>query len=358
MATAPLGDGFVPMVVGAIERDTDDSVVITFDPGGGAMPFTHGQHLTLRRVFDGVEVRRSYSICSAAPDGPLRVAVRRVDGGVFSTWATTELEPGATLDVLPPSGHFTHPLEPTATRRYTALAAGSGITPVFSIIATILRDEPRSRVSLLYVNRTSRSAMLLDELHDLRDRSLTRFDMALAFTRETGDAPLLHGRPDRAHLDALVAAGFLPADTDEAFLCGPAALVDEAVSALVDAGLAPERIHRELFTGTQVGRAAPQPVAAGATPVATGEARLHGRTSPFEVYDGDSVLDAVQRVRPDAPYACRSGVCSTCQAVLRAGAVEMAVHHGLTDDELARGYVLTCQSRATTPHVVVDYDAS
>jgi ring-1,2-phenylacetyl-CoA epoxidase subunit PaaE len=352
-------DGFVPARVLTVEHDTDDSVIVTFDPSSAPTGFRHGQHLTLRRTFDGVELRRSYSICSLAPDGPLRVAIRRVPGGVFSTWATTELAAGERIDVLPPSGHFTHDLDPSAARRYAALAAGSGITPIYSIVATVLRSEPASRVSLVYLNRSSRSAMLLDELHDLRDRHLGRLSIAFAFTREDTQGALLTGRPDRARLDALIRSDLLPADVDDAFLCGPHSLLDDAAEALEAAGLAPERIHRELFSSDQMGsvRAAPRPVTAASVAVATGTARLHGRTTQFDVFEDDSVLDAVQRVRPDAPYSCRSGVCSTCQAVLRSGTVDMAVNYGLSATEVERGYVLTCQSRPSTPHVDVDYDA-
>jgi ring-1,2-phenylacetyl-CoA epoxidase subunit PaaE len=201
--------------------------------------------------------------------------------------------------------------------------------------------------------------MLLDELHDLRDRHLGRLSLAFAFTREDTQGELLSGRPDRSRLDALIRAGLLPADVTDAFLCGPHALVGDAADALAAAGLAPDRIHRELFSADQVGtaRATPHTVADGSVAVATGTARLHGRTSQFELFEGDSVLDAVQRVRPDAPYSCRSGVCSTCQAVLRSGSVEMAVNYGLSAAEVERGYVLTCQSRPTTPHLDVDYDA-
>jgi len=332
---------------------------VSFDTGGHDFAFTHGQHLTLRRAFDGTEVRRSYSICSPAPDGELRVAIRHVAGGVFSTWATSELRPGDTIDVLAPAGHFTVDLDPTATRRYTLFAAGSGITPVYSIAATILATEPRSTVDLFYVNRTSRSTMLLDDLHDLRDRHLGRLRLIFAFTREDTGGELLSGRPDRGRLDALIRAGLLPADCDHAFLCGPIDLITEAEAALVAAGLPAERVHREIFTTNQQGqvRMAPQELTSASVAVATGRATLHGRTSTFELYEGDTVLDAVQRVRPDAPFSCRSGVCSTCQAICTSGAVEMDVNYGLTADEVARGYVLTCQSRPTTTEVAVDYDA-
>lgn len=356
--TEVLEDGFVPLPVRSVVRDTDDSVIVEFDTSRAPMTFAHGQHLTLRRRFDGVEVRRSYSICSPAPSGALRVAIKHVAGGVFSTWALKGLEPGDEIDVLPPAGHFTHDLDPAASRRYTLLAAGSGITPVFSIAATILESEPRSTVDLVYVNRTSLSTMLLDDLHDLRDRHLGRLRLNFAFTREESGGELLSGRPDRGRLDALVAAGFLPADADHAFLCGPIELITEAEAALVAAGMPADRVHREIFTTNQPGRVrmAPQDIVDQAV-VATGRATLHGRTSTFDLFEGDSVLDAVQRVRPDAPFSCRSGVCSTCQAICTSGEVEMAVNYGLSDAEVARGYVLTCQSRPTTRELTVDFDA-
>jgi len=349
-------DGFRPLRVAAVEHDTDDSVIVSFD---GTLGFVHGQHLTLRRQFGDTEVRRSYSICSPAPKGDLRIAIKHVPGGVFSTWATTDLKPGDMIDVLPPAGHFSHELDPSGRRRYTMLAAGSGITPVFSIMATILAEEPNAEVTLLYLNRTSQSTMLLDELQDLRDRYLGRLSIAFAFTREETGGELLSGRPDRCRLDQLIEAGFLPADAHHAFLCGPLDLITEAEQALIDAGMAADAVHREIFTTNQPGRVslAPQVVTETSVAVATGRATLHGRATGFDLYEGDSVLDAVQRVRPDAPFSCRSGVCSTCQAVVREGEVTMTVNYGLTNDEVARGYVLTCQSKPTTSHVDVDYDA-
>jgi ring-1,2-phenylacetyl-CoA epoxidase subunit PaaE len=349
-------DGFRPLRVSTVQHDTDDSVIVSFDSD---LQFAHGQHLTLRRDFDGTEVRRSYSICSPAPAGTLRVAIKQVPGGVFSTWANRELRPGDEIDVLPPAGHFSHELDPATARTYTMLAAGSGITPVFSIMSTILASEPQAEVSLVSLNRTSQSTMLLDELQDLRDRYLGRLCIAFAFTREETGGALLTGRPDRARLDQLIEAGFLPADADHAFLCGPLELIAEAEQALVAAGMPPDCVHREIFTTNQPGRVslAPQEVTETSVAIATGRATLHGRATQFDIYEGDSVLDAVQRVRPDAPFSCRSGVCSTCQAVLRDGEVTMAVNYGLSADEVARGYVLTCQSQPTTKTVDVDYDA-
>ena len=353
--------GFTPLRVTSVEHDPHDCVLVTFDTTEhpDRFAFTHGQHVNLRRRFGDVEVRRSYSICSPAPGGELRIAIRQVPDGVFSSWATQELKAGDRVEVTAPAGHFTHELDAEAARRYTFVAAGSGITPIYGIMATILHNEPRSTVSLWYLNRTSNSAMLLDDLQDLRDRFLDRLSIAYAFSREDTGSELLSGRPDRARFDRLIEVGLVPADVDHAFLCGPLALIGEAADALIDAGLPRERLHREIFTTKQVGTVtlAPQQITETSIAVARGRATLHGRTSEFELYAGDSVLDAVQRVRPDAPFSCRSGVCSTCQAILREGDVTMAVNYGLTDDEVARGYVLTCQSQPVSDRIVVDYDA-
>jgi len=366
----PVESPFVPLRVIAVEHDPHDCVVVTLDTTEHADRFTfaHGQHVNLRREFSTeagpVEVRRSYSICSTAPAGPLRIAIREVTGGVFSTWATRDLRPGEVVEVTAPTGHFTHELDPTVTRHYTILAAGSGITPVYSVIATVLAAEPHSQVALLYVNRTAGSTMLIDDLEDLRDRYLGRIQLAYLFTREETDVQLLSGRPDRTRLDALIDAGFLPArgpdgPVDHVYLCGPLDLTTSARVALLAAGVPAERIHREVFTTKQQGMVtlAPQPVTETSVVVARGRATLHGRATAFEMYAGDTVLDAVQRVRPDAPFACRSGVCSTCQAVVRSGEVTMAVNYGLTDEEVARGYVLTCQSTSVTDDLAVDFDA-
>jgi ring-1,2-phenylacetyl-CoA epoxidase subunit PaaE len=360
-ASSATATTFTPLRVTSVVNDPHDCVIVTFDTSGHGdrFRFEHGQHVNLRHDFDGIDVRRSYSICSAAPDGELRIAIRQVPGGVFSTWATNELHPGDLVEVTEPTGHFTHPLDPTTARNYTFFAAGSGITPVYSMMSTILAREPQARVSLVYLNRTALTAMLIDDVQDLRDRHLGRVQVAFAFTREQSGSTLLSGRPDRQRLDDLITAGFLAADADEAFLCGPIELTDLARDALIDAGMPAGSIHREIFTTKQQGTVtlAPQEVTETSVVVATGHAVLNGRTVSFDLYEGDTILDAVQRVRPDAPFSCRSGVCSTCQAVVRGGEVEMAVNYGLSADEVARGYVLTCQSRPTTAEVDVDYDA-
>jgi ring-1,2-phenylacetyl-CoA epoxidase subunit PaaE len=321
--------------------------------------FAHGQHLTFRRHFDGVEVRRSYSICAPAPGGELKVGIKLVDGGVFSTWANQELVVGDEIDVMTPTGNFTSELRPDEARTYVLVAAGSGITPIVSIAATVLAAEPDAIVTLLQVNQTTSSIMLLEEVEALRNRYLGRLQIWNVLTREPTAAALFTGRPDRERLDAFLAAGVLPTDPTEVFVCGPEELVATVRSCYAEHGVDPAHIHDELFTSSQLGRvesAGPREIESGTPPVATGEAVLHGRETKFALYEGDSILDSAQRSRPDVPFSCRAGVCSTCRAFLSEGEVEMEVTHGLVPGEAEAGYVLTCQARPTTPTVRVDYD--
>lgn len=351
---------FVGLRVAQLRRDTADSVVVRFQTPDERFRFAHGQHLTLRRSFDGTEIRRSYSICSPAPDGPLQVAIKRVDGGVFSTWANSELREGDEIDVMTPTGRFTSDLDPAAARRYVLVSAGSGITPVHSIAATVLAGEPRSQVCLLVVNRTSESIMLLDETEALRSRFLGRVQIWHMLTRERTDVPLLSGRPDRRRLEALAEAGIVPTSADEVFVCGPSGLVAVVREFYEGNGADPGRVHDELFTTPQSGRldsGARRRVGRTAVTVGSGAVILHGRQSSFAVHDGDTVLDAASRVRPDAPFSCRSGVCSTCRARLVEGEVTMAVEHGLVPGEKEAGYILCCQAIPVSARVLVDFDA-
>lgn len=359
MVQTPVTTGFHACQVSAVRRDCDDSVVVTVEPPFDAdWSFAHGQHLVFRREFDGVEIRRSYSLCSPAPDGPLRVAIRLVPGGVFSTWANTELAAGDTVEVMAPSGHFTHGLDPAAARRYLLVAGGSGITPLLSIAATVLATEPESRVTMLYVNRSTRSTMLLDDVEGLRNEHLGRFDLWYAFTQEHTALELLEGRPDEAQIQALIERGIVPTAIDHAFLCGPEGLVDLVTSVLTANGVAADSIHTELFTAGEgrAARPAPRAVAEEATPIADAVVTLHGRTSTVPMFEGDTVLEAAQRARPDVPYSCRAGVCSTCIAELTDGEVTMEISHGLDDKDRAKGYVLTCQSFPVTATVTATFD--
>jgi len=350
---------FHRLPVAAIDPVTDDSVAITFavpDDLREEFTFTPGQHLSLRGD-DGV--RRSYSICTTPSSGLLRIVVKRLPGGAFSDGVVGRLAPGDELDVMTPAGRFGRVPEPSATGRYVALAAGSGITPVLSIVGALLEGEPRSQVTLVHANRTHRSVMFLDEVLDLKDRFPERFQVVHVLSREAVDAELLSGRLDAARLRR-IAEAFIPvADVDAWFLCGPQQMVVELGEELGSMGVRPDRVHTELFHADPVPRTAPVADIEGAADgAARVTVRLDGRASDFALRpDGPSVLEAAQQVRSDVPFACRGGVCGTCRARVTEGSVAMDVNYALEPDEVDRGYVLTCQSHPTSARLVVDYDA-
>ncbi|TBR17121.1 MAG: phenylacetate-CoA oxygenase/reductase subunit PaaK [Chitinophagaceae bacterium] len=315
--------------------------------------FRPGQHLTLRRVADGQDLRRTYSVCTSAAGGPLRVAVKRLEGGVFSTWVLDALRPGDVLEVLPPAGRFGPAVDPARARKYGLVAAGSGITPVLSIAWTVLDVEPESEVVLVYGNRTSGDVMFLEELADLKDRFPDRLQVLHVLSREEQESELLSGRIDRARLQRLLDT--LLTDVDEWYLCGPFGMVTDGRQTLLDAGVDPSAVHVELFHAD-----APPPrvrtVPAGSADTAVVTVVLHGRTTAVSVpKDGGSVLDAVLAVRADAPFACKGGVCGTCRARCVSGSVEMDVNYALEPDELAAGVVLTCQSHPTSDEVRLEF---
>jgi ring-1,2-phenylacetyl-CoA epoxidase subunit PaaE len=345
---------FHPLRVAAVDQLTDDAVALTFDVPDelrADYAWSAGQHLNIA-CDDGV--RRSYSICTPPSSGRLRIGVKRLPGGHFSGEVLDALEVGDSLEVMTPAGRFTPRLDPTATKVYAAVAAGSGITPVLSILATVLEVEPAARVTLVYANRTHASVMFLDEIADLKDRYLERFRVLHVLSREEQEVELLSGRLDTARFERLL-DGLLPAkDVDEWFLCGPQAMVLELREVLDRLG-APA-VHTELFhaeTAAPVARVEADTVPGGSEVTV----RLDGRSSTFALGTDDvPVLEAALRVRPDAPFACRGGVCGTCRARVVEGSVVMDTNWALEPDELERGYVLTCQSHPTTAKVVLDYD--
>ncbi|MCX4994811.1 2Fe-2S iron-sulfur cluster-binding protein [Streptomyces longwoodensis] len=349
---------FHALPVAAVDRLTDDSVALTLEVPEELRPkFRHapGQHLALRRVADGVEVRRTYSICSPAPatgePGPrtLRVGVRLVEGGAFSTYALKEMQVGDEVEVMTPAGRFT--LEP-APGLYAAVVGGSGITPVLSIVSTLLEREPRARFCLVRGDRTAASTMFLEEVADLKDRYPQRFQLVTVLSREEQQAGLPSGRLDRERLTGLLPA-LLPVEAVAGwFLCGPYGLVQGAERALRDLGVPRARIHEEIF---HVDPVAPT-VTTGAPAHSTVTARLDGRGGTWPVQEGESLLETVLRNRPDAPYACKGGVCGTCRAFLVSGEVRMDRNFALEPEETDAGYVLACQSHPVTEAVELDFD--
>jgi ring-1,2-phenylacetyl-CoA epoxidase subunit PaaE len=355
---------FHPLRVAAIDRLTEDSLAIAFevpDRLREVYAFQAGQHLTVRRLEAGDDVRRSYSICSTPADlagrGLLRIGVKEIPGGAFSRFAATELAVGDEVEVMPPLGHFTTAVEAARVRRYVGIVAGSGVTPVLSLVATVLAAEEGSRFTLLYGNRYVRSVMFAEELSDLKDRWPARFQIVHVLSREPGDSALLSGRIDADRLPRLLDV-FVPGEVDEWFLCGPYDMVLDARAVLTQRGVPEAAIHTELFhvpTAVSESSPPPPPAAAGDGEVAV-TMTLDGRESRFTMGRGERVLDAALRVRGELPYSCRGGVCSTCRAKLVEGEVTMASNWALEPDEVAAGYVLTCQSSPVTDHLAIDYD--
>jgi ring-1,2-phenylacetyl-CoA epoxidase subunit PaaE len=361
---------FHALTVAAVEELTDDSVAVSF-----AVPlelrdgfdFEPGQHVTVRLLdpAGGDEVRRSYSICSTPTHlrerGVVRIGVRQIAGGVFSSYAISGLRSGDRVDVLPPLGHFTTAFDPARSRHYAAIIAGSGITPVLSLVATALQTEPASRFTLLYGNRRAASVMFAEELADLKDRYPQRLHVVHVLSREPQLSPLLSGRIDAERLRAILDAGLVDSTgVDEWFLCGPYEMVVDAKGVLAERGVADRAVRTELFhvedepTPTRTPARPEGGASAGGTTVTI---LLDGRESTFTMGREERVLDAALRVRGELPYACKGGVCSTCRARLVEGKVVMAHNYALEPDQLAAGYVLTCQSSPVTDHLVVDYDA-
>ena len=354
---------FHPLTVTGIRRETRDAVVVTLAPSEedrAVFDFTQGQYLTFRRKFEDEELRRSYSICAGKDEGVLMVAIKRVDGGCFSTWVNESLKPGDTLEAMPPMGAFFTALEPDVAKHYVGFAGGSGITPVLSIIKTVLAREPRSRFTLVYANRQISSIMFREELEDLKNLYLGRFSVLHILESEAQDIDLFTGRIDGEKCAALFRSWIDIRSIATAFVCGPEPMMLAIAAALREHGLRDDQIKFELFASSQPGRLRRKAeAAAGADQGAMCEATvtLDGATRSFRFpKQGQSLLDAALENAMDAPYACKAGVCSTCRARIIEGEAEMEVNHALEDYEVRQGYVLTCQSYPLTDRIVLSYD--
>jgi len=354
---------FHRLTVHDLRRESADAVSLTF-----AIPqdladdyrFAPGQYLTLRTTMDGEEVRRSYSICSGPDDGELRIAVKKVDGGAFSSWAADDLKAGDELDVMTPTGRFGVAPAPDQARTYVGFAAGSGITPILSIMKTVLAAEPQSRFTLIYGNRRLRSTMFLEELEDLKNRYLSRLTLHLVFSQESTDLPLYSGRIGRDKIGEFLATLVDPKRLDHAFICGPHGVNDEAEAALLAAGVAPEKIHIERFGIPDTegdARRALQEVQEGDAADAQITIIRDGVSSVIDFHDYQgNILDAAAAAGLEVPFSCKSGVCCTCRAKLLEGEVRMARNFALEKHEVAAGFVLTCQSHPLTERVVLSFD--
>jgi len=379
---------FHPLAVAAINRLTSDAVEVVFavpDDLAAEFAYLPGQHVAVRLQRGGREIRRSYSLCAPAGGGELHIAVKVEPGGIFSTFANSELAVGDLVDVMTPQGSFTVTVDPAAGMHVAAVAAGSGITPIMALAASVLSGSPRTTFTLVYSSRTAEQVMFVDELADLKDRFLGRLAVHHVLTREQRLSPVHSGRLSPERLDVLFDRLLPPATVDEWFLCGPVDLVTELRQQLTARSTDPARIHVELFTtgalrrdvlpAPDAGPAAGDVIADhaavpdrgsvaghGAIPdLKAGEAAvtmtLTGQTATVRCGNGERILDAALRVRADTPFSCTGGVCGTCRAKLVSGTVDMDVNYALEPDEIEAGYILTCQAVCTSDAVEVDYDA-
>lgn len=353
---------FHRLTIRDVRPETADAISVAFEVPPelrDAYRFRQGQFLTLREILDGEDVRRSYSVCVGVPEyerrGELRVAIKRVAGGRFSNWANDTLSPGRAIDVMTPDGRFTTELDPARARRYLGFAGGSGITPMLSLIETILSTEPASAFTLVYGNRTVASIMFLERLEELKNAYIDRLRLVHVLSDEPQEVDLLSGLLDEARCGELMRTALAGETIDEAFVCGPAPMMDAAEAALRRAGVPQQRIHVERF-GTPAPSGAPKPVSVDA-PAAKVVIVVDGKERHLRVpYEGQAILDAGLAAGAALPYACKGGVCCTCRAKVLEGEVRMEKNYTLEPHEIAAGFVLTCQSHPVSERVVVSYD--
>ena len=354
---------FHPLRVRQILPDTAEAVVVAFDVPDDlreVFSFTQGQYLTLRKDIAGTDLRRSYSICAGVDDGELRVGVRKVNGGVFSNWINEHLQPGDVINVMAPQGRFFVELDPSARRHHVGIAGGSGVTPILSTMKTVLAREPLSDFTLIYGNRALKSTMFKEEIEDLKNKYLTRLMLHHVFSDEHTDAPLNMGVMNRDKIGDFLKTVVPAASIDHVFICGPFQMNDEAEAALLAAGVPEDRIHIERFglapqaqqVGAVIHEAKPGDAeTAKITIIRDGLKREISFTK-----DQPSILDAASAAGLEVPFSCTSGVCGTCRAKLVEGEVRMERNFALDKNEVANGFVLTCQAHPLTPHVVLSFD--
>lgn len=357
-----MSTGFHPLAITELRPETDDAITVRFavpEALADQFRFAPGQHLTLRALIGGQDLRRSYSICSTPADGPPRIAIKRVEGGLFSNWANDNLSVGATLEVMPPAGAFTWTFDPARRTQYAMFASGSGITPILSLLASGLETEPHSHFALFYGNRELSSVLFLEEIAQLKNRYMERLAVHHFLSREEDEFEVLNGRIDTAKVQAILSR-FLPADSiDTAFVCGPDAMMEAVESGLREAGLDSASIRSERFTAGELS-AEQRAAVAQLEQQATGKPiriTINGkrRTVSYRP-ELESILENSRAAGLPAPFACKAGVCATCRAKVVKGKVEMIRQFGLSQEEVDRGYVLTCQAIPVSDDVEIDFD--
>lgn len=358
---------FHPLKVAEVRPEGSDALCISFEVPDSlreAYRFLPGQHIGVRAQIGGQEVRRTYSICSAADDSHLRIGVRVHDNGSMSQYLASQLRAGDSIEVLTPTGRFFAEPKPAEQRTYCAFAGGSGITPILGIVKNLLVREPNSRFMVFYSNRTTSTIMFAEELLALKDLYPTRLSLYFLLSREPQDVELFNGRLDREKVTLLSKDVFDPLETDAFFLCGPGNMIESVRDTLTGLGVDPTRIHTERFANDMPAGAQPAPAAVQAKPkrataeeVAQVTITIDGRQRTFAMLDDDAtVLDAAERVGMELPYSCRSGVCSTCRTKVTKGSVEMEVNYALEPWEVEAGFVLCCQARPTSGELELTYD--
>ncbi len=358
---------YLPLTVTDVRPETDEAICVTLQPEQGHeddFRFRAGQYLTLKADIGAETLSRSYSICSGEDQGPLQIAIKRVAGGRFSNWANDHLQPGDVIESLPPQGHFTVDIDPKHHKNYMCIAAGSGITPILSIIRTVLAREPHSHVTLIYGNRRSGSVMFRDDLSFIKNRYLERFQWINIMDEEDQGSDLLNGRIDNSKGAALHKAGLIDIlSTDEAYICGPEAMMSEVSRGFRASGLSERQIHYELFSSssedaeTVLEKARQRQQQFGEERSSRVTLIADGRSIRFQLAAvGENILDAGLHQGMELPHACKNGVCSTCKAKLIKGQVDMDLTHGLEQREIEEGYILTCQAHPISDEVIVDFD--
>ena len=353
---------FYNLEVASVRKTTSDCTVVSFqidDSLKELFQYHCGQHLTLKTTVNGEDIRRSYSLCSSPLDNEWQVAVKKIDGGLFSTFVNEQLKPGDQLEVMPPSGRFFIKSDATHQKNYIAFAAGSGITPIISIIKTHLNQEPAATFKLFYVNRNVGSIILKEEIEALKNQFFERFEVFYFLTREERDVPLLNGRLTEEKLDTIFKLVIDQASVSDYFLCGPEAMIFMVRDYLTQMGIPEKKIHFELFTTDRGAQKVRKAIRTSPNGKDNCEVTIleGGKTFKFSLPQGsNTILDSALQKSADLPFACKGGVCCTCRAKLLEGEVDMAVHYGLEQDEIDDGYILTCQSIPLSKKVIVDFD--
>ncbi|KAB1859573.1 phenylacetate-CoA oxygenase/reductase subunit PaaK [Acinetobacter tandoii] len=348
---------FVPLTIKSIQPQTEQAICISFDLAPeqfAAFDYQPGQHLTIRHMTDEGELRRCYSICSDVAED-MSIAIKKIDQGQFSTWANDHLKAGDVLEVMPPQGVFFQKAAKVGGQNYLGFAAGSGITPILSIVKSVLNRQADARFTLVYGNRSWKQTMFAEQIMDLKDRFKERLQLINIFSREMNDSEIFNGRIDAEKLQQLIKAGLINADTDHCFACGPEEMMTAVETVLPEFGIERSKIHTERFNTGTAPRATAQQIESRSEEKVN--IILDGRELIIEVSkQDDSILDAALRAGADLPYACKGGVCATCKCKVLEGQVEMAINYSLEQDEVEKGYVLSCQALPTSANVRLSFD--